>query len=270
MSDVERDRLHAEQVVPALELIAFSLEHSAARLVPAMHERDWMSHTMHGGPYRCLPLSMANSCGWMLLNEQTFAATWDGGYAAGSTKLIFMNRRTDGYHAMSIFGQGIVTFLVPFLFRTPRGYNLLVRGPANLPKDGASPLEGIVETDWAVATFTMNWKLTRPNTPVVFSAEEPICMIVPQRRGELARFLPQVRTLEQASDIDKEHFVWHQSRTAFLRELNRRPHAKPGGWQRHYFQGRTPTGQRAPEHETKVRLRPFEQGAQASADESAR
>jgi hypothetical protein len=29
-----------------------------------------------------------------------------------------------------------------------------------------SPLDGIVETDWLEATFTMNWKLTRPNHTV--------------------------------------------------------------------------------------------------------
>jgi hypothetical protein len=34
---------------------------------------------------------------------------------------------------------------LPMLFRSPAGYNLLVPGPANYPKDGVRPLEGIVE-----------------------------------------------------------------------------------------------------------------------------
>jgi Family of unknown function (DUF6065) len=43
------------------------------------------------------------------------------------------------------------------VFRTPPGCNLYVRGPANSPKDGIAALEGIIETDWSEATFTMNW-----------------------------------------------------------------------------------------------------------------
>jgi hypothetical protein len=39
--------------------------------------------------------------------------------------------------AISHFGSGILTWNVPYLFRTPPGYNLLVRGPANWPKDAA-------------------------------------------------------------------------------------------------------------------------------------
>ena len=49
----------------------------------------------------------------------------------------------------------------------------------------------MIETDWSVATFTMNWKLTRPHWPVTFEIGEPICMVVPQRRGELESFHPQ-------------------------------------------------------------------------------
>ncbi len=83
-----------------------------------------------------------------------------------STKLLFDRRQEHGqYPATSMFGHGILTFHIPFLVRTHPGYNLLVRGPANMPRDGVSPLEGIVETDWAVATFTMSWQLTLSGHP---------------------------------------------------------------------------------------------------------
>ena len=242
------------------QLIAFSLGASQAKLVPADHERDWMSG-MNRGTYRCLPLSIANSSGWMLLNEQALTVTWDGRPSAGATKILFANRRGGDYHAASVFGNGILTFFVPFLFRTPPGYNLLVRGPANMPKDGVAALEGIVETDWATATFTMNWKITRANTPIVFEEDEPICMVVPQRRGELAGFRPIVRPLEPGSSLGGDHHSWYVSRFLFLRALNRQRCASGGGsgsWQRHYFRGLTADGDRAPEHETKVRLCPFE------------
>jgi Family of unknown function (DUF6065) len=245
-----------------LPLVAFQLGRPRARIVPASHERSWMSEDMSRGPYRCLPLSIANSSGWMLLNEQAFSASWDGGASAASTRLVFASRRgSEGYHATSAFGHGIITFLVPFLFRTPPGFNLLARGPANMPKDGVAPLEGIVETDWAVATFTMNWQLTRRDTPVVFEEDEPVCMLVPQRRGELAQFHPELRSLEPESPLGRDHAAWHSSRMAFLHERNRAlsvPRERSASWQRHYFRGVTVGGDSAPQHETKVRLRPFQ------------
>src|SRR3546814_13729675 len=64
-------------------------------------------------------------------------------------------------HVSTHFGSGIVTFSLGHLFRTSPGVNLWIKGPSNRPKDGASPLEGIIETDWSPYTFTMNWQLTR-------------------------------------------------------------------------------------------------------------
>jgi len=80
--------------------------------------------------------------------------------------------------AGTYFGYGIITWNIPYLFRTSPDFNLLARGPANPPKDAVCPLEGTVEADWTSATFTMNWKTTRPNTPVRFEADEPICNVV--------------------------------------------------------------------------------------------
>ena len=65
----------------------------------------------------------------------------------------------------SHFGYGLLTFQLPYLFRTPPGYNLLVRGPANCPKDGAW-LDGLVGTDWSPARFFMTWQITRANEGV--------------------------------------------------------------------------------------------------------
>ena len=85
--------------------------------------------------------------------------TWNGGLGADALKVEFFEKPKVA-HAASHFGSGILTVTVGYLFRTPPGYNLYIRGPANLPKDGIAPLEGIVETDWSEATFTMNvWLL---------------------------------------------------------------------------------------------------------------
>lgn len=69
---------------------------------------------------------------------------------------------------MSHFGSGIITWNLPFIFRTPRGYGLLVTGPSNCARRGIAPLDGCVETDWLPNGFTMNWKLTEKDLPITF------------------------------------------------------------------------------------------------------
>src|SRR5213079_167162 len=119
-----------------------------------------------------------------------FEVIWSGKPQVSALQILFAK----GQHSpwvSSMFGYGIITWEIPYLFRTPPAYNLLARGPANLPKDGAYPLEGLVETDWSVASFTMNWMLTRPSHAVRFAKDEPICMLVPQKRSELEIFEPE-------------------------------------------------------------------------------
>lgn len=227
------------------------------RLVPAAALRAWMSATPSHFANRCLPLLMANQSGWFVLNSYEFTATWNGGPGLQDVKLE-CPPGPEYCPAGSHFGHGIITMSLPYLFRTPPGYNLLVRGAPNWPKDGACALEGLVETDWSVATFTMNWKLTRADHPVHFAADEPLCMLVPVRRGELEGFHPVTRPLSEAPELLEEYRKWTASRARFLVDL-RLPgsEATKQAWQRHYFQGMTPDGVRAPEHQIKLDLRDF-------------
>src|SRR5262249_41688561 len=149
-------------------------------------------------------------------------------------------------------GVGTITFSIPFLFRTPPGINLWVKGPINYIKDGIQPLEGIVETDWSAATFTMNWKLTRPHFPVRFEKGEPICMVVPIPRGLGEGLVPILRPLASNPELQKEYQDWLRSRTQFITGLeHRHQETVQRGWQRDYMHGMLPSGERAPEHQTR-------------------
>jgi hypothetical protein len=248
---------HHPEAAP-LELIAYSLHQSPPmRIVAAPGTRAWMDATPSRFAYRCLPLLIANQAGWLVLNSQPFRATRDGTAEISGVSIEPLGGAFPT--ASSHFGSGIVTWNLPYLFRTPPGYNLLVRGPANLPKDGASPLEGIVETDWSPATFTVNWKLTRAGLPVQFEQDEPICMIVPQRRGELESFRPRICSLLRAPGLARSYARWSLGRSRFLRELQEAgSEAQRRGWQRDYLLGVSPEGERAPHHQTKLSLEPFE------------
>lgn len=208
---------------------------------------------------RCLPLLIANQAGWCILNDVPVRMSWNGSTALDAVSITYEGP-PPGCRAVTHFGEGIVTWNIPYLFRTPPGWNLLVRGPANWPKDSICALEGIVETDWTPATFTMNWKFTRPNTEVRFERGEPIGMIVPQRRGELEEFQPVIASLASDPATRMDYQAWTRDRTRFLTGLAAgSSDVEREGWQRHYFQGRLPDNTRVPEHQTKLKLQHFKE-----------
>jgi hypothetical protein len=231
-------------------------------ITPAPRWREWINAMTDRWANRCLPLVVANEAGWTLLNEVAFTATWDGDPTPHGVTIEFDTPPPPPVPVHSHFGYGIVTWAVPYLFRTPPGYNLLARGPANWPKDGVSPLEGLVETDWSVATFTMNWKLTRPGHPVHFEEGEPFCMVVPQRRGELESFAPVIRDLESDPHTREGTKAWVESRhqaevRKFLAEYSGEYAEERAAWERHYYKGTAPDGRSAPVHQTRLKLREF-------------
>jgi hypothetical protein len=259
------DDLSPAELTAAMPLVAFHGRDPlvAPEIEPAPRWRDWMNETAGRSANRCLPLLMANEAGWVLKNPAAFTATWDGSDARDAIRVEYgdacpANQRLASSH----FGSGVLTFAVPYLFRTPPGFNLLVRGPANWPKDGVCALDGLVETDWAVASFTMNWKITRPDHSISFDEGEPFCMVVPQRRGELARFDPSTAPFESDEETHRQHVAWARSRheisvKKFLGEFSADFQEYLKAWERQYFKGIYPTGESAPEHETKLRLGEF-------------
>jgi hypothetical protein len=273
MSDSEH-RLYAYELLQAADMPVST----------APVDRAWMDASHQRAPYRCLPLVIANQAGWWLPCPVTFTAYWDGGLGKENLQLNFAppppttnlfdlfapitvsadmpNPGVQGdARVSSHFGSGIVTFSIPYLFRTPRGINLWVKGPTNSIKDGVQPLEGVVETDWLPATFTMNWKLTRPYNTVRFERGEPICMIVPVPRGLAEQLQPLYVPLDANPELAREYREWERSRDTFNKELSLlKPETVQRGWQRDYMKGRTVSGQQAEEHQTRLQLREFTRG----------
>jgi hypothetical protein len=228
-----------EQSNPANSLhkvIAYQIhEDDSAPLRPARRDRKWMDDADKKFPYRCLPLVVANQYGWEILSTHHFRASWDGTSEADGVTV--ENLSGDGLlHANSHFGEGVLTFQIPFLFQTPEGWNLMVRGPTNNPKDGIVALDGIIETDWTHSTFTMNWRFTRACT-VEFTRGEPICLFFPIQRGALESFRAELHALESNPDFEKKFREWSDSRDRFLLGLEKgKPHVLAQGWQKEYLQ----------------------------------
>lgn len=230
--------------VDTKKLTAYRLHPTPIRIVRAGARREWMSATPNHFADRCLPLRIANQSGWWLLNPETFTASWTGEIGINAVAI-----KGTASHVTSHFGEGILTFHVPYLFDADND-PIWVKGPTNLPKDGISPLEGVVETGDNVATFTMNWIFTRPGS-VTFEEGEPFAMIVPQPEiGFQSGYDCELVDIAEAPELEKGYHAWAASRGAF----NGDPERKPTDWQKDYFRSRT----------QKIELRDFETGSRAA------
>jgi hypothetical protein len=144
------------------------------QLRPAPSRRYWMDQSKHA--YHCLPLVMANQWGWQILCPTDLSVTWDGSPGLEGLRIDVAPQ----YHPAikSQFGWGIVTFTPPWLFRTPPGWDLYLKGPTNRWKVNCVALDGVIETWWLNYTFTLNWKLLEPGS-VSFARGESLGQLVP-------------------------------------------------------------------------------------------
>jgi hypothetical protein len=221
---------------------------------PAPVSRTWMDQAPQGFAYRCLPLNIANAHGWEVLCPSAFEATWNGGPLPADVQIRPLDN--GGWPGLAHFGCGVITFHMGYLVRTEPGYDLWVGGSANAPKDGIIPLTGIVETDWAPYSFTMNWRFTRPNLKIRFERGEPFCTIFPIPRELLEQVTPEIRDLESDPEAHAAFTAWSAKRGQFLADLPQPgSDAQRQGWQKDYFRGVTPDGRRVIDsHRTKVQL----------------
>ncbi len=246
-----------------MDLICYLNPGWAPLIRPAPATRTWMDGTPESFAYRCLPLSIANAHGWEVLSPCAFDAVWNGEAGGDAVTIRPEPGARPEQVPVSLFGQGVVTFHIEGIFRTPEGWNLWVGGSPNRAKDGISPLAGIVETDWSPFTFTMNWRFTRPGQWIHFDALEPICFLFPIQRAAIEAFTPKFEPLD-ADPATMERFrAWSRARDEFHQRMATDPPRAPADrWQKHYYRGVDAGGESiAKDHRAKLRLRRFDSSA---------
>jgi hypothetical protein len=218
-----------------------------------------MTATPQSFAYRCLPLNIANAHGWEILSPCSFEARWTGGTGTDQVDIRLSPGSKPDMAPVSLFGQGILTFHIAGLFRTPPGWNLWVGGSPNRPKEGVYPLTGIVETDWAPYTFTMNWRFVRRNHWVHFEAGEPVCFFFPLQRGYLESITPKFMPMKSDPEMMRQFKQWSRSRDEFHARMARgAPRSGSDTWQQNYYRGIDAENRPgAADHSTKLRLKPF-------------
>lgn len=250
----------SEIAAETLSLECYPMRSDPPRLVPGRPERDWMDDFAGRHPYRCLPLTMANTTGWELLCPFGFEAEWDGRMGADS---ITFRPDADATHfshfAASHFTEGVLTFHTGWLFRTPPGWAMRASGVPNRFKHGIAALEGLTETDWLPYPFTMNWRFTAPGV-VRFEKDEPFCFLQPVEHRRIEAFRPVRADLMADSDLSAQYRKWMEVRTDFNNRMAQGdPETIKQAWQRFYFRGEFPDAiaQAPAEHVNKRRLAPL-------------
>jgi hypothetical protein len=246
-----------------MELECYPVMGRPPEIVPGDPLRSWMDAYPGRHPYRCLPLSMANTTGWQILCPIGFTAEWNGGPHQQDITLKPERPYPDFEHFVtSHFSRGVVTFHPGYLFRTPPGWAMWTTGAPNWLKDGIQPLSGLIETDWLPFPFTMNWAFTRPGR-VRFEKGEPFCFITLMEHRKLDNVQPVIKTLESDLVMKGQYEAWQKQRTEFNRRLSRRdPETVKEAWQRFYFKGELPddTGPAPADHVNKRRLKAVKYG----------
>lgn len=236
------------------DLTAYAIVDDSAWVIePAPAGRDWMDAN-HGHASKCLPITIANVAGWVIRSPVTFTATWQGGTHKGSTGFVF----SDPYERFTSaitdhFGQGIITFNLPWLFKTSRpGVGLRVCGLPNDPRFNVTALEGYVETDWLPFTFTMNWKISKPGVPVTFAKGDPVCFITPATLDFVEAARPVVKRLDDDPEVAAAYREWDDLR----RKFNADPTRASGDWQK-FYHGSGGLACPPETHRTALKVRPF-------------
>lgn len=225
---------------------------------PARAKRQWMDDFPDRHAYRCLPLSIANASGWEVLCPIPVEIRWNGGMTVEDIQVIGLKELPGGapveHFCRSNFSRGIITFHLDYVIETEPDWGILATGPFNDPKPTASPLTGIVESDWLPYPFTMNWQLMRPGI-TRFEEGEPFCFFLPVPLRVLPEAELQVHRLNDDAELEARHNQFKEAREGFMERIRAGDReAIKEAWQRHYFVGRHPDGVLAPEHLNKLRL----------------
>jgi hypothetical protein len=155
----------------------------------------------------CEALRAASSFGWYVFPPIDFTLQWDGSqiiwtYQGAKAWYPLTSAQFPGFQALfdRLAPKRLQGFSPPFLSAVPEpglvqvwtglfvesaeNWSILVRPPANLPRNLAYDLyEGIVESDrWFGPLFT-NLRLIKTDVPIHFSSETPLVQVQPLQRS---------------------------------------------------------------------------------------
>lgn len=200
-----------------MKITAYPLYEQAVPLEPAVSKRTWQltNEALVGDA----AISSANGQGWILLCPHGFEATWNGGPNPEDIEIRLdpaeggsegtEDAETGGF-VQSQTGNGLLTFYSGYQCKTEDEYLLWVRGPINMPKDGISPLESLVDASLLPCTVTIHWQFTRPHQTIRFAAGEPFATLLPHAKTDLNNVQLEIAQFDDGDDLDAYEAAFQQ------------------------------------------------------------
>lgn len=209
-------------------------------------KRDWFTPNF----YRCLPLIIGNTYGYVLTAEYEFSVMWDGGEGPESVKITTPDEDYLKKFPLvtSHFGSGIVTISAPWILRTPPGVNIMTVNPPNHILPAITVMTGVVETDNSRVDFTFNLKIQLPNVEITFPVGEPLTGIIP-----IPRYYADEFELKMADELFSEELVKEEAEASLKSDIRRSEHIHqdPPVFDRDYMKGIDIYGNTFPDHQKK-------------------
>ncbi len=186
----------------APKLVTFHRFISSARL-PQRADRSAAGSLPTRAFRYCEPATSASAYGYYIFPPIGFSVMWDGHDIMWTWEGVgdwfpLKSAQFPGFRDKfdSIAPEEIREYSPPFLgalqepgllqlwtglvVRTAPGWSLLVRAPANLPRNGGyEPFEGIIETDQWFGPLITNIRLTKTNVPIDFRPDYPMLQVQP-------------------------------------------------------------------------------------------
>jgi len=198
----------------------------------------------------CEAIRLACAFGWYVFPPIRVSFTWDGGteikwaYEGADDWLPLRSAQFPNFaqqfdeaapdeikgfsppFVSALQEPGLVQIWSGIVARTAPGWSLLVRSPANLPRNLAYEVyEGIIETDrWFGPLFT-NIRLTRTNTAIEINPELPFLQVQPVNRALYGNALENFEVVNDLAHLRPEE--WQAFHDTVVRP-NVDPHRRQG------------------------------------------
>jgi hypothetical protein len=195
-------------ISPKIIFWSDNINASYPKIEPASVHRDWMHKTHNKLAYMCTPLLEAMSNGWEIKLPQDVVVKWNGlsegldGENASNVSIISGEFYNDIKIVSLDTGIGTVTFLFNLIAETDEDHYLTISGPPNYIFKDAEPLTGLVRSNrFTDHPLQLTWKLTSPNTEIVFPKGMPICFISINKNNTIESTEVEVREIGKDKNI---------------------------------------------------------------------
>jgi hypothetical protein len=211
-----------------------------------IHKRDWF--TSHF--YKCLPLAIGNTQGFIFSLPYTFSVLWNGGDSPKDLVIEFYEdskpyEKINFVYPSSIFGNGVLTIHFPLTLKTPPGINLMTIAPPNFPLVGLSPMTGVIESDNLRFIFNLSIKVDLINTKLIVEPNTPLVGMIP-----IPRYFCDSFELKNAYDIFNKDVVEEESKvTNEHAEKRTYDNTNRVGVDRLYYSGKDVRGNKFKDHQ---------------------